>query len=275
MSAPSKRKDKGLQGNPQAPTQMGKHITEKCSQYKSLEDFRNRSRLNLVLAKTPFHPKQRLQLNLPLQSVFSHENYLPCRWPPLQVACPPLTGVIYLSSLSKQPISVSCHHPNGGFYLNKEKWPKSQGRHSNTGYCQISAHTHLKWDLWDLPQIFRFGVKFLEILFLWGATSLDSSGPLNDFLNWRKFSWLPHNGLDRVVTHPTTEYNTTFEDWTEANNVLNFHFCNHVIHLLCNCHHATCTILRNMQTDASNTLIPPPPGTPLTPLDLSWVPQEL
>ena len=144
-----------------------------------------------------------------------------CRWP---VQCPPLTGVIYLSSLSKQPISVSCHHPNGGFYLNKEKWPKSQGRHSNTGYCQISAHTHLKWDLWDLPQIFRFGVKFLEILFLWGAMSLDSSGPLNDFLNWRKFSWLPHNGLDRVVTHPTTEYNTTFEDWTEANNVLNFHF---------------------------------------------------
>ena len=135
-----------------------------------------------------------------LVAMFSHENYLPW-WPPLQVACPPLTGVIYLSSLSKQPISVSCHHPNGGFYLNKEKWPKSQGRHSNTGYCQISAHTHLKWDLWDLPQIFRFGVKFLEILFLWGATSLDSSGPLNDFLNWRKFSWLPHNGLDRVVTH--------------------------------------------------------------------------
>ena len=108
---------------------------------------------------------------------------------------PPLTGVIYLSLLSKQPISVRCQPPNGGFYLNKEKWPKSQRRHSNTGHCQISAHTPEIGSL-DSPQIFRFGVKFLEILFLWGATSLDSSGPLNDFLNWRKFSWLPHNGLD-------------------------------------------------------------------------------
>ena len=128
---------------------------------------------------------------------------------------PPLTGVIYLSLLSKQPISVRCQPPNGGFYLNKEKWPKSQRRHSNTGHCQISAHTPEIGSL-DSPQIFRFGVKFLEILFLWGATSLDSSGPLNDFLNWRKFSWLPHNGLDTggVVVYPTTRTLPLHNIWT-------------------------------------------------------------
>ena len=112
-------------------------------------------------------------------------------------ASSPLTRVIYPSLLSKQPISVRCH-PNGGFYLNKEKWPKSQRRHSNTGHCQISAHTPEMGSLQLLPNIQIWGQIFVKILSCESA-SLDLSDPLNDFLNWRKFSWLPHNGLDRVV----------------------------------------------------------------------------
>ena len=75
------------------------------------------------------------------------------------VASSPLTRVIYPSLLSKQPISVRCH-PNGGFYLNKEKWPKSQRRHSNTGYCQISAHTPEMGSLRRPPNIQVWGQIF-------------------------------------------------------------------------------------------------------------------
>ena len=76
------------------------------------------------------------------------------------MVAPPLTGVIYLSLLSKQPISVRCHPPNGGFYLNKEKWPKSQRSHSNTGYCQISAHTPEMGSLRLPPNIQIWGQIF-------------------------------------------------------------------------------------------------------------------
>ena len=212
---------------------------------------------------------------------------------------PPLTGVIYLSLLSKQPISVRCQPPNGGFYLNKEKWPKSQRRHSNTGHCQISAHTPEIGSL-DSPQIFRFGVKFLEILFLWGATSLDSSGPLNDFLNWRKFSWLPHNGLDTGGF--SVSYNTHATTTTQHLDVVlnNEHTAVHIFsttqrqtHNLKQCHRLSFCFIIIWSTHCAIFIIRPrycaickltppipssrpltPPGTPLTPLDLSWEVQE-
>ena len=56
------------------------------------------------------------------------------------VASSPLTRVIYPSLLSKQPISVRCH-PNGGFYLNKEKWPKSRWAFKYPTLPNFSPHT--------------------------------------------------------------------------------------------------------------------------------------
>ena len=42
--------------------------------------------------------------------------------------------------------------------------------------------THPKWDLSDLPKYSDLGSNFWKY-FSCEATSLDSSGPLNDFLN--------------------------------------------------------------------------------------------
>ena len=130
------------------------------------------------------------------------------------VAWPPPVEVIYLSLLSKQPISVSCH-PNGGFYLNKEKWPKSReafkyrilpnfSPHSRNGISQTS------------PKYSDLGSNFWKILFLWGDEPW-LEWPAEWFSKLTQIflastQWVGH----RVVVYPTMHHHyITLGYWAE------------------------------------------------------------
>ena len=81
------------------------------------------------------------------------------------VASSPLTRVIYPSLLSKQPISVRCH-PNGGFYLNKEKWPKSRPAFKYRILPNFSPHTRNGISTTS-PKYSDLGSNFCKNTFLW------------------------------------------------------------------------------------------------------------
>ena len=81
------------------------------------------------------------------------------------VAFSPLTRVIYPSLLSKQPISVRCH-PNGGFYLNKEKWPKSRPAFKYRILPNFSPHTRNGISTTS-PKYSDLGSNFCKNTFLW------------------------------------------------------------------------------------------------------------